>query len=184
MEIKIEENELYVYNITPEYDLTTLNLNNVHKIHIKGYYLDHFSIPCGISEVHIDYIGLKTLYIPDGTESVFCSRNFLRTIEIPSSLKTLVANKNLITEITFRSQTNNQLNYLDIRSNKLTKLEFDFPDSMEYFNASMNKLTSIAPKIQTFLRNFYSIPLECSDSYDSSSDDENWFSQIPLSKSL
>ena len=153
----------------------------INKIHIEGYYLDHFSIPYGISHVHIDYIGLKTLYIPDGTESVFCSRNFLRKIEIPSTLKTLVANKNLITEITFRSQTNNQLNYLDIRSNKLTKLEFEIPDSMEYFNASMNKIKSIAPKIQTFLNNFYSIPLKNSDS---SSDDENWFNEISLSKSI
>jgi len=171
IETKIEDETLYVYNITPE-NINLLNIpEGINQLHIKGYYLDHFNIPLNLTDVYIDYIGLKTLYIPNGTKYVNCSRNFLQTIEIPSSLITLIANKNLLQEITFRSLTDNQLNYLDIRSNKMTKLDFDIPDCMDYFNASMNKINYIAPKIGNYL----SMQYLSAPSSPSSSDDEDWY---------
>ena len=172
-ETKIEDNVLYIYNITPENsDLSFIEkMNNITSLYIKGEYLDHFTIPKNIKDLHIDYLGLKSIIIPDGIKNVYCSRNFLRTIEIPSSLQTLVANKNLLHEITFRSKHNNQLEFLDIRSNKMTKLDFEIPESMDYFNASMNNIMYIAPKI----KNYLSLQYIQAESSSSSSEDENWF---------
>jgi hypothetical protein len=173
LETKIEDGIFYVYNITPENEKSLKIPENIICLHIKGYYLDHFCIPYNIKDINIDYIGLKTLYIPDGVEKVVCSKNFLKTIEIPQSLLTLIANKNLLTEITFRSSSGNKLEYLDIRSNKLTELNFDL-DNLSYFTAAMNKISYIAPKIRNYLTMQY---LPAPDS-SSSSDDENWYNLL------
>ena len=178
LETKIEYETFYVYNITPlNFHLLKIP-ENITRLYIKGYYLDHFSVPEGITDIQLDYIGLKTLVIPDGVEYVICSRNFLQTIEIPQSLRTLIANKNLLSEITFRYPDGNKLEYLDIRSNKLTKLDFNIPDSMDHFNASMNKINYIAPSIRNYL---YTQHVPAPDS-PASSDDEYWCSK--LSKSI
>jgi hypothetical protein len=169
-ELEVEQNDemLTVYNITPENQHLLKIPEEVKYLYIRGYYLDHFDIPEGIDFVEMIYLGLKTIYIPEGVTFVDCCRNFLRTIEIPKSLITLKANKNLLKNITFRSQTDNQLEHLDIRSNKFTKLEFINEDKLSSFNASMNNILYIAPRIRNYLCLQY---LPAPDS-DPSSDEE------------
>jgi len=168
LKIELIKSGITVYNITPQNQHLLKIPENIDYLYIEGYYLDHFSIPQGIKYVQIKYLGLKTLYIPDGVISVDCYRNFLQTIEIPQSLITLKANKNLLNSLTFRSTTGNQLEFLDIRSNKLTLLEFDGPDPLVDFNTKMNKINFIAPKI----RNYLSMQHLPAPSSPDSSDDE------------
>ena len=170
-ELKIEENKDYItiYNITPQ-NQHLLKMNSMEYLYIEGNYLDHFEIPQGVKNVELKYLGLKTLYIPDGVESINCYRNFLQTIEIPQSLITLKANKNLLTEITFCSQSDNKLEFLDIRSNKLTCLE------LNQFDIAMNKINFIAPRIRNYLSMQY-IPAPDSPA---SSDDE--YSEFNIDK--
>ena len=89
-----------------------------------------------MKDIEIRYLGLKTIHIPEGVLSVNCSRNFLQSIELPRSLKNFIGNKNLLKEITFKD--NNQLEYLDIRSNKFTVLDFIVPKQLICLNATRN----------------------------------------------
>jgi hypothetical protein len=154
-ELKIEgdENYITVSNITPQNQHLLKIPETTWYLYIEGTYLDHFEIPTGVKCVKLKRLGLKTLYIPDGVISVDCSRNFLQTIEIPQSLITLKANKNLLNSLTFRSQTENQLEDLDIRSNKLTYLDFDIPTNFTSIKAYNNTI-SFGPNIQTFIQTF------------------------------
>jgi len=73
----------------------------------------------------------------------------------------LIANKNLLTEITFSLPSGNQLEHLDIRSNKLTEFDLELPNSM-------NKINHLAPKIRNYLTLQY---LPAPESPDSSDDE-------------
>jgi hypothetical protein len=174
-ELEIIGNDDYmtVYNITPQNQHLLKVPNTLWSLYIHGDYLDHFEIPQGIKYVEIKNLGLKTLYIPDGTINVNCSNNFLKTIEIPQSLITLKANKNLLTEIIFRSPNFNQLEDLDIRSNKFKYLDFVIPKKFCCLNASKNNILSIGPNIKYYLSNDYK-PENCKYDENCKSDEKEF----------
>jgi hypothetical protein len=164
---------LSIYNITPENQHLLIVSDDIKYLYIFGYFLDHYEIPKGIKFIEIKYIGLKSLIIPEGVETVDCCRNFLRELDIPKSLINLKANKNLLSKLNFRSKTDNKLQYLDIRSNLFTRLDFynqvDNLGSIIHFNASMNAIQVLAPEIRNLL---YMQQFPCPES-DPSSDDED-----------
>lgn len=178
MNTEIIDDALWVYNVTPE-TIDQIEISeNIKQLHITGDFLEHFSIPEGLTDVHINSMGLKTIYIPDGLESLYISRNFLRTIEIPNSLLLLEAHHNLLSEITFRSLPSH-LRFIDIKSNRFTRLDFQLPENINYLNAALNNLEFISPQIENFFTTQY-IPKCISPP---TSDDEDWYVPFVLSKS-
>ena len=169
-------NSFYIYNIEPGNQHLLKIPENIENVFIKGYYIDHFKVPEGIKYIELIHLGLLTLILPENILSVNCSNNFLQTIEIPQSLLYLKINKNILSEISFRSQIDNQLEHLDIRSNQFTNLDFYKTNKHINFNENMNKIISIAPRIKNWLHMQY-IPVPSSPE---SSDDE--YSELNVKK--
>jgi hypothetical protein len=148
LKYEISDYIMYVHNITPE-NIHELKIpEEVTDLRIYGDYLDHFNIPNGLETVHINSMGLKTLIISESLDCLHCSYNFLRTLKIPARLTVLEARGNLLSNL---KVTGCNLEIVDIRSNKLTSLDFAISPKVQYFNAAFNNVSYVSPEIQAVI---------------------------------
>ena len=150
LEWSITDDIMYIYNVSPD-NVHQINIpKGVDDLRIFGDYLDHFDIPEGIKSVHLENLGLKTLNLSETLECLFCSNNFLKTLNILSNLEILEARNNLLSSLQVHG---NNLEYVDIRSNKFKSLDFNISSKIEYFNAAFNEnIKYVSPQIISIIK--------------------------------